>query len=484
MPSKAELNAAYNSLLDKAKQGGYVLWLKAFASEYTRIEFANHHKQFWNWIYAIDDNRPAPFIAIWPRGQGKSTSAELGVVNLACRGKRRYALYICATQDQADNHVSTIATLLESNPIARAYPDMSQRSIGKYGNVKGWRRNRLVTKDGFIIDALGLDVAVRGVKLDMQRPDLIVLDDIDSQQDSLVTINKKLETLSTAIIPSGANNLAVIGVQNLIHSESIFSQLADGRASMLYGKIISGPIKSLDNLVTESIDGRTVIVSGIPTWEGQSISRCQDMIDDMGISAFLSECQQETNNANGMFANVAFKHIDKDALPDLVRVVVAVDPAVTDTNHSDSTGISVAAIDGNKNVYILDARESKQDPYATITLGLQLAKQHGADTLIVETDQGGDTWKTIYKQAAKELTFFPKFKSEKAGSIGSKTHRASQMLTDYEKGQVYHVNGDFVSILENALRRFPLIKPFDLTDATYWAWRELKMARRGRMIVR
>lgn len=64
-------------------------------------------------------------------------------------------------------------------------------------------------------------------------------------------------------------------------------------------------------------------------------------------------------------------------------------------------------------------------------------------------------------------------KSAKAGSgHGSKVHRASQMLTGYERGQVVHVLGTHET-LEKALRRFPKSKPFDLTDAAYWAWYDL-----------
>ena len=77
----------------------------------------------------------------------------------------------------------------------------------------------------------------------------------------------------------------------------------------------------------------------------------------------------------------------------------------------------------------------------------------------------------------------PKMKMAKAGSIGPKTHRASQMLTDYEKGRITHVYGTH-GVLEKGLRRFPKTKPFDLVDAAFWAWRDLRPGKRKRLVIR
>jgi hypothetical protein len=100
-------------------------------------------------------------------------------VALGAREKRRYALYVSMTQEQADDHVANVAALLESPAIAAHYPALGQRLVGKFGNPKGWRRNRVRAASGFTVDAIGLDTAARGIKLEDARPDLIILDDID-----------------------------------------------------------------------------------------------------------------------------------------------------------------------------------------------------------------------------------------------------------------------------------------------------------------
>src|SRR5262245_57131399 len=78
------------------------------------VPFAPHHEAYWQWIWALRPGVGASTeINVWPRGGGKTTGMELGATVVAYFGLRRYALYICATQPQADDHVSNVATALE-----------------------------------------------------------------------------------------------------------------------------------------------------------------------------------------------------------------------------------------------------------------------------------------------------------------------------------------------------------------------------------
>lgn len=59
-------------------------------------------------------------MGIWPRGGGKSTTAEAACVAVGARDVRGYALYISETQDQADKHVESVGAMLESPEFGRA----------------------------------------------------------------------------------------------------------------------------------------------------------------------------------------------------------------------------------------------------------------------------------------------------------------------------------------------------------------------------
>jgi phage terminase large subunit-like protein len=211
----------------------------------------------------------------------------------------------------------------------------------------------------------------------------------------------------------------------------------------------------------------------------------------MGITAFRAEKQHEVEPPpGGMFDHLEYQHCDWDEVPDLVRKVVWVDPAVTDTDQSDAHGIQADGIDANGKIYRLYSWEQRTSPRDVMRRAIRKAKELGAIEVGVETDQGGDTWKDTYAKAVDELVEAgelerheaPKFKSEKAGGKGSKVERANQMLAAYERAEIVHVRGTHKT-LEAALRRFPITKPFDLTDAAFWSWYDLKSKKPRKVVV-
>ena len=149
-------------------------WLTTLFPAHFKAGFAERHVEMWEWEESIvPGKRPRPFIALWPRGGAKSTSAEAIVVKLGAREVRNYAWYVSSIQDKADQHVASIGEMLETDTLSRYYPALASRRVGKYGASKGWRRERLSTDSGLTIDALGLDTGSRGAKIGAQRPDII-----------------------------------------------------------------------------------------------------------------------------------------------------------------------------------------------------------------------------------------------------------------------------------------------------------------------
>ena len=461
-------------------------WLHNLFEPYTRAKFSPRHIEFWDWIERVELGvRLPPFVAIWPRGGAKSTSAELAVVRLGAKAVRRYVWYVSATQDKADKHVDTIAAMLESRGVEKEHPDLGNRLIGKYGNSKGWRRSRLRTASGFTVDALGLDTGARGAKVEEARPDLIVLDDVDEKHDSLAIVEKKIETITTSLLPAGSNDCAVLFIQNVIHPDSIAARLVDGRADFLADRQVSGPYPAVVGLTYELRHDAELerpvyrITGGEATWEGQSIEICQSQILQWGLSAFLQEAQHEVEQTGGIWDHIEFQHIEAADLPEFVRVAVWVDPAVTSTDDSDSMGICAGGLTERGQLVMLYAWEAVTSPVDALKRAIRKGIELGASTVGVETDQGGDTWGTVYQQACRELAAemgaarFPAFRSDKAGAgYGSKVERNQRMLTDYESGLVLHATGTH-GALERSLRRFPR-KPLDLADAAFWVWNDLR----------
>ena len=274
-------------------------WLAANYTDVVNRPMAARHIRAWAWLEALESGKkPRALIEIWPRGSGKSTTIELGVVRVGVKLSRRFALYVCGAQEQADLHVSAIADHFEDIGV--------QRALNVYGSSKGWRRNQLRTANGFNVAGLGLDVAMRGIKMGPFRPDLIIFDDVDDISDSPKTVQKKLTSIQSKILAAGSIDCAVYFIQNLIHEDSIASQITDGRAQFLLDREASDVEIAVTGLETEIVDrgdGRKVwrIKAGAATWEGQSLETCERQISEWGLPTFLREAQQEVETADGFF---------------------------------------------------------------------------------------------------------------------------------------------------------------------------------------
>lgn len=396
MRSKAGVQTADAEAEDAP--GQWREWLRALFPAYVG-PFAGRHERFWEWAWAIGPtDNPRPYVGIWPRGGGKSTSAELATAALGLRGSAEYAVYVRATQGMADTSVGNVQSMLESNAVARYYPSHAEPDVGKFGNRRGWKRDRLRTAGGLTVDALGLDAAARGAKVDEDRPDLIILDDIDQKHDSRDATRKKLQTLKDTVLGMLSDDgSAVIAIQNLVLPDGVFARLADGRADFLQRRIVDGPHPAVENLETtrqqdpETGEWRDVIVSGTASWEGQSLEDCQSRIEDTGLASFRRECQNDVSEREGALwarDQINTLRAEPKEAEDLRRVVVGVDPS----GGTDEIGIIVAGEGHDGTAYVVDDR-SVPGSVGPNRWGKAVRDAYDdwrADCVVVESNYGGD----------------------------------------------------------------------------------------------
>lgn len=455
-------------------------WVTSIYRNIFTKPFGPQHKGVFEWAWPIERGvRPNPLVAIWSRGFGKSTTAETVAVMLGAREQRKYLLYVSETQELADSHLMAIRGMIESPVLATYYPIFAKPKVSKEGHSKGWRHNRLYCGNGYVIDSIGLDTAKRGSRILDARPDFMIFDDVDAKGDGPQITRKKIDTITTSLLPAGSVDAAVMFVQNMIIDTGVFAQLAQNNPPFMKNRILSGPFPALEDFQWSLDKEGKIEIAGKPTWSGIGLEDCKRIIQEIGITAFRSEYQHEITNEGSLFEAVKFQHISPVDVPPLWRKVVAIDPAVTNDDGSDSHGISVAGVSEKGDVYILDTWEKRANPEFALRKGFYFALKYGAERVIIEGNQGGDMWLELWDRIVEDSNIdedrLPGVEIVKAtSSTGSKMERASQMLVDYELNKIFHVNGDHVITLEGALRRFPQRKPFDLVDAVYWSWSDLK----------
>lgn len=120
-------------------------------------------------------------------------------------------------------------------------------------------------------------------------------------------------------------------------------------------------------------------------------------------------------------------------VPELVRIVVALDPAVTNEPGSDETGIIIAGVDFTGNAYILGDDSDRYSPDGWARRALAAMDAFGADRIVAEVNQGGD----MVEHTIRAMRPNVPYRAVRASR--NKVTRAEPVAALYERGKVFHV---------------------------------------------
>jgi predicted phage terminase large subunit-like protein len=432
--------------------GWWELWLQSLAPGYVS-GFSTYQRQFWNWLVRLDEKRPRPLVACWPRGGGKTTSVQLALLYLACYRMRNYGIYVGLAQSAVEDKVAAVGELLVSNAVGSIYPEVSQMYETGTGTKRDWRRSRIRTNSDFTLDAFGMDQGMRGVKVDEMRPGIIVLDDIEEYVDTPYMTQKRIDVLTRSIIPAAATNAVIFYIQNKIHSDSIMARMLDGRADFLGDRLMVGPIPQIEDLVTETYEDeqgltRHRIVSGTPTWPdvlGIEVSN-QQLLDE-GLAAFLSEKQHDTDSIEGtMFRREMWKYIDRHQLPSDLILRRGWDLAATEDGGDYTVGVLMAQSRTTGDLFIIDVRRGQWGSAKVEQTVSDTADEDGEDfggpflRQAIEDQPGaaGKAWRRRWQREI--LAGHP---HDLVPPKGSKTYRAEAYAAAQQRGQIHLVRADW-----------------------------------------
>lgn len=126
-----------------------------------------------------------------------------------------------------------------------------------------------------------------------------------------------------------------------------------------------------------------------------------------------------------------------DAPLDLERVIVAVDPATSNEEGSDETGIVVVGLardtDGYARGYVLEDGSLKGSPEEWARRAVNLYRKWEADKIVAEKNQGGEMVASVIKAVDRSIT--PKLVHASRG----KYIRAEPISSLYEQNRIHHV---------------------------------------------
>jgi phage terminase large subunit-like protein len=156
----------------------------------------------------------------------------------------------------------------------------------------------------------------------------------------------------------------------------------------------------------------------------------------------------------------------------IIRIVVAVDPAVTHGPDSNETGIVVAGLTRSGHVIIIDDLSCRESPamWGRIAVNAYLSRR--ADRIVGEVNNGGDLVEGNIRAANANVAFRAVHASR------GKRRRAEPVAALYEQGRVHHV-GTFPEMEQQMCAYVPGMEldgasdSPDRMDALVWAVTEL-----------
>ncbi len=152
--------------------------------------------------------------------------------------------------------------------------------------------------------------------------------------------------------------------------------------------------------------------------------------------------------------------------PELIRVVVGVDPAASSNDSSDETGIVVAGIGVDGHGYVLDDVTLRGTPGEWAGAAVRAYRATQADRIVGEVNNGGEmVGFTI-------LTVDPNVSYKAVHASRGKQTRAEPIASLYEQGRIHHV-GTLPALEDQMTTWIPGMRSPDRMDALVWALTEL-----------
>ena len=171
-----------------------VEWIRYFFPKYAEYPFAPFHVRA---IHRIVDNPEWYEVLSWSRELAKSTVAMFVLMYLALTGRKKFIVLASATKDSAGRLIAPFKINFESNPRIRQF-------YGEQVTLGAWTDTEFTCRCGAKFIALGAGSAPRGARNENVRPDVIYMDDYDTDEDcrNPDTLKKKWDWFEGALYPT------------------------------------------------------------------------------------------------------------------------------------------------------------------------------------------------------------------------------------------------------------------------------------------
>lgn len=182
----------------------------------------------------------------------------------------------------------------------------------------------------------------------------------------------------------------------------------------------------------------------------------------LGRQELLAEILEDLPGALWTLAMIERSRVA--GIPQMWRVVVAIDPAVTATEGSDETGIVVVGVGPGPQLYVLEDSSRRATPGEWAREAVRLLVKWKADRIVAEVNNGGDLVEANLRGVSPMLPY------RAVRASRGKATRAEPVAAMYEQNRVHHV-GRFPELEQQMCNFVPgqQERSPDRMDALVWA---------------
>lgn len=443
-----------------------------------------------------------------PRGHAKSTNLTFkGTMHSTLYGYKHYPIIISDSSEQAEGFLDNIRVEFEENTAI----------LEDFGPLAGsvWRSNVLVTKTNIKIEAIGSGKKIRGRKHRNWRPDLIILDDVENDENVRTPEQRKKlkDWFDKAVSKCGDDYTDIVYIGTLLHYDSLLAKTLANPAyrSIKYKAVIrfsqaddlwqqwetiftdlSNDDREADALAFFQAHKAAMLEGTQVLWE-EKLSYYDLMVMRVseGEASFNSEEQNEPINPDDcLFMEEWFDYYNEaevnfgDPTFDFFGFI---DPSLGKTKRSDFSAIvTLAKHKGSGYMYVVDADIERRHPDRIIAdvlakeRWLRASFGHGYRKLGAETNQF--QWflkEELAKASAKAGLYLP---IEEVQQTSDKVMRVQTLQPDV-KNKYIKFNRRHKRLLEQ-LTQFPMGAHDDGPDALEGARSIAKKVKRFRILDR
>lgn len=443
-----------------------------------------------------------------PRGHAKTTDLTFkGTMHSTLYGYKHYPIIISDSSEQAEGFLDNIRVEFEENTAI----------LEDFGALAGsvWRSNVLLTKTNIKIEAIGSGKKIRGRKHRNWRPDLIILDDVENDENVRTPEQRsKLKNwFDKAVSKCGDDYTDIIYIGTLLHYDSLLAKTLTNPAyrSIKYKAVIrfsqaddlwqqwetiftdlSNDDRESDALAFFQEHKAAMLEGTQVLWE-EKLSYYDLMVMRVseGEASFNSEEQNEPINPDDcLFMEEWFDYYNEaeanfgDPAFDFFGFI---DPSLGKTKRSDFSAIvTLAKHKASGYMYVVDADIERRHPDRIIAdvldkeRWLRASFGHGYRKLGAETNQF--QWflkEELAKASAKAGLYLP---IEEVQQTSDKVMRIQTLQPDV-KNKYIKFNRRHKRLLEQ-MTQFPMGAHDDGPDALEGARSIAKKVKRFRILDR